>query len=116
QNMSRRLRVEVIERHTNVILKHLCRRYPAVGYLTENTVVNTHDRMNQLKHKQLRIVKVLSGDFFGCGVEAALDTFNIGAKRAELSDDGFVAAVNVIDAVDRSFTLSTKNCQHKARC
>ena len=45
EDMSRSLRVEIIERHANIVLKNLCRRYPAIGYLAENTVPYAHIRM-----------------------------------------------------------------------
>ncbi len=118
ENMRWGLRIEVIERHAEIIFVNLRRRNLARRNLAENTVPGTHLNFT-LEHSVFsgpKCKSVSERDFLAIGRGGGIarrDSFDIRADRTEFLDDFFVAAIDVIYAVDEGFAACAQGREDK---
>ena len=102
QDVGRGLWTEIVERNTRVVLVNPSRRDLARGDLAEDAVVKLHVRSYYLSKNGS---KCLGGLLLGREVVGyALD---VGTQGPQLSDDRFVTAIDVIDAIDQRLATRT---------
>ena len=111
------LRIEVVERHAEIIFVNLRRRNLARSNLAENTVPGAHLNFT-LDHSVFSGPKCESVfepilAIGRSGGTAGRYSFDIRADRTEFLDDFFVAAIDVIYAVDEGFAVCTQSREDK---
>ena len=112
------LRIEVVERHAEFIFVNPRRRNLARRNLAENTVLGAHLNVT-LDHSVLagpKCVGVFERDILAIGRSggtAGRYSVDIRADRTEFFDDFFVAAINVINAVDERFAVCAQGREDK---
>ena len=112
------LRIEVIERHAEIIFVNLRRRNLARRNLAENTVPGAHLNFT-LDHSLFsgpKCESIFERNFLaigGSGGIAGRYSFDIRADRTEFLDDFFVAAIDVIYAVDEGFAVCAQGREDK---
>ncbi len=118
ENMRWGLRIEVVERHAEIIFVNLRRRNLARRNLAENTVPEAHLNFT-LDHSVFsgpKCASVFERDILAishCGGVAERDSFDIRPDRTEFLDNFFVAAIDVIYAVDEGFAVCAQGREDK---
>ena len=107
ENMRRRLRSQVVEGDADVVLMNLGRGDGSIDDLTEDAVLNGHSPIRKLNHSPARAGKSSSFSIYG----RIRKTFDVRTDRPQLADDGLVAAIDMVNAVDKGFTLSSEGGQ-----
>lgn len=112
------LRIEVVEGHAEIIFVNLRSRNLARRNLAENTVPRAHLNFT-LDHSVFSGPKcecVFERDILSIGSSGGTTgrySFDIRADRTEFLDDFFVAAINVIYAVDEGFAVCAQGREDK---
>ncbi len=118
ENMRWGLRIEVIEGDAEIIFVNLRRRNLARRNLAKNTVPGAHLNFT-LDHSAFsgpKCKSIFERNFLAIGRSGCIAgrySSDIRADRTEFLDDFFVAAIDVIHAVDEGFAVCTQGREDK---
>ena len=116
QKMRRSLRIEVRKGDAFIVLIHYVRGDTPIGYLAKYAIVYSHFQLFKLEHRPrylltfdlcIRSRTGLSSD------RIFLDPLNVRAQGPHLFDNGLIASVNVVHAIDHCFTMGAERREYQ---